>query len=223
MRSDYSDFPGLCPRSLRPSRAFVSALLAALHRPRASHIKPARAPPSSKSVIERARFARHRADLSHPVPEIVAPEVHFFVKVSEGHGLQPFPLSAFEPASQLLDGLVREGVQDSLQVLSDPDIEDALRMTDYEAEVVAVRALHADHLPDERLAAFSLEPEGSQVADRGAHKVLVGQPGLKMQPYLESPMRAKPTASERKPSSDPAAESAGRGAPTTELFATTAA
>lgn len=86
-------------------------------------------------------------------------------------------------------------------------------MTDHEAEVVTARPLYAQHLPRERLAAVLLEPEGGDVADCLGDEVLVGQPGLQMQPYLESAMRVKPTASGRKPSSDPAAESAGRGAP----------
>ncbi len=156
---------------------------------------------SSRSGHGSAAIREAGACLSYPVPEVVSPEIYFLVEVSEGHRHQPLPLGAFEPPSQIFDSSVRERVQDSLEILSDSDIQDSFRVADQQAEMVTAGAFDTDHLPDERLAAVPLELEGGEVADRHPDEVLVGQPGSQMQPDLQPAMRAEPIAVEKKPSS----------------------
>ena len=91
----------------------------------------------------------------------------------------------------------------------DTDIEGTIGVADHEAEVVTPRPLDPHHLPRERLTAFPLEPEGGQVSNRLRDEVLVGQPGLQVQPNLESTMRENRTTREWKSPSALAARSLG--------------
>lgn len=122
------------------------------------------------------------------VPEIVPPKVHRLADMSDSGRLQTFPFGRHESTAEFLDRLVRKSAEESLEVAPQPDIQDAVGMADHEAEVVGARTLDAHHLPGKGFAAFLLEPESGQVADRLRDEVLVGKPRLQVEPYLESSM-----------------------------------
>lgn len=157
--------------------------------------------PVANSV--RWRFVGSEARLSQPVPEIVPPEIHRLMDVPNARQFQPFPFGDLEPPMQFLDSLVRERVQQPLQVVLNSEIEGTFGVTDHEAEVVSPRTFYPNDLPDERLSTFLLEPEGGEIPNRLRDKVLVRQPGPQMQPDLESAVRANPRPGEWKPPSGP--------------------
>jgi hypothetical protein len=61
--------------------------------------------------------------------------------------LQAFTFGDLESLPQLVNGLVREGIQEPFQVVFNTDIEDTFGVTDHEAEMVAARTLDAKYLP----------------------------------------------------------------------------